>query len=164
MLSVLINQDSATRRRNVQEIETLFQRLKDGGGDEGRSFYTTRRVEYEWKEGRINNACKLIDETISKTKGIFSIHILRASIYLDKGNKTIAYEEIKAMKDMIARHSRSEGQTYLRALMEVEALYYSAIGQFDLAKNIYKNSKVFSELETSNFIKAVEYDQASKKR
>ena len=129
-----------------------------------RSFYETRRAEYEFKLGNISEAYRLIDDAAHKTPGIFSVHVLRAEIYLDHGNKTVAFDEIKKMRAIVYRVSGSERFSNLRSLLEVEASYYAAKADYDTAKDIYRRKGVFTEKEAEDAIKQIEYDQAYRGR
>jgi hypothetical protein len=72
LLSVLIK----SGKKNRSEISSLFERLKQVGEEEGHSFYTTRRAEYELKNGQVNEAARLIDEAAVKTPHIFNVKAL----------------------------------------------------------------------------------------
>jgi tetratricopeptide (TPR) repeat protein len=155
-----------TSRGNIkqdQEVAQLFERLKLVGEEEGRSFYTTRRAEYELKFGNVDDACKLIDGAVAKTPGIFNVHALRAQIYLDRGNKTIALDEVRVMRSMVFKDNSSDQLTNLRPLLEVEASYYAAVGDYEKAKEAYKRPEVFTSAEREAAIKRIEVEQAYKR-
>jgi tetratricopeptide (TPR) repeat protein len=147
LLSVLIKLRGQRRRQVEPEISVLFDRLQTVGDEGGRSFYATRRAEYEWRARRFPEACRLIDEAAKRTPGLFNVHALRAEIYLDRGNKIIAWDEIKRMEDLVYRNLESERHTNLRTLLEIEASYYASNGEFDKAKEKYQMSGIFSEEE-----------------
>jgi Flp pilus assembly protein TadD len=158
LLGVLINSHEPKKREAEREIAVLFERLANVGEEEGRSFYTTRRAEYEYKAGNLNQACKLVDEAAEKTPHIFNVHALRAEIYLNRGNKTVAFDEIGIMKNIVYRGS--ERRSNLRSLLESEALYYIATGEYAEAKRIYGTAGVFTKEETETAVKALEVDRA----
>jgi len=130
------------------------------GEEEGHSFYSTRRAEYEWRQGNLGEARQLIDEAVDKTGKIFRVHLLRAEIYMDIGNKTVVLEEIETMDRMISRPNYADGRSNLRTVLQMRAQYLSSIGKFDDAKDLYRNNRVFTNDETAAAIKAIEYDQA----
>jgi hypothetical protein len=164
LLSVLISCPSHKLRERELEIEHLFQKLKNVGEEEGRSFYTTRRAEYEFKHGSIHEARCLIDSAASKTSGIFHIHALRAEIYLEQGVKTVASAEIENMRRMVYRDSAGERRTNLRRLLEIEASYLAATGDYEAAKKIYGKRTVFTVEEAQAEISNIDYEQAMTRR
>jgi len=90
MLTILIKNSLS---ENKLEVESLFDRLKVVGDEEGHSFYTTRRAEYALRSGQPNEASKLIDEAKAKTPNNFGVRALLFEIYLDLGNKSVANDE-----------------------------------------------------------------------
>lgn len=159
LLSILLKKQGSNRAL-TSEISTLFEKLKNVGEEQGHSFYTTRRAEFEWKFGSVNEACKLIDSAVAKTPHIFNVRALRAEIYLDSGNKTIAWDEIKKLRDSVYRNQGNDRRSNLRQLLQLEASYYLANGNFNEAKEIYQTKDVFSRAETAQLVKSVETEQA----
>ncbi|MGB9366274.1 MAG: TIR domain-containing protein [Xanthobacteraceae bacterium] len=157
LLSILIK---GGKKSSEQEISLLFEKLKHVGEEEGHSFYTTRRAEYEAKKGNWSEASKLIDGAAQKTPNIVSVRVLRAEIYLEQGNKTIAWDEIKRMQSLVYREGSTERRSNLRLLLQFEATYYVSTGKFAEAKDIYKQKGVFTETESQNAIRAIEIEQA----
>lgn len=164
LLGVLISQPRSRLRQNEPEIAHLFDKLKDVGEEEGHSFYATRRAEYELKHGSIQEACRLIDIAVDKTPGIFRVHALRATIYLERGLKSVAAEEIEVMRRLVYRPAAGERRTNLRPLLEIEASYLGASGDYDGAKQIYAKRAVFTEDEAKVAIRAIDYERAMKKK
>jgi tetratricopeptide (TPR) repeat protein len=164
LLSVLIRSDRLRVKRAEPEIETLFERLKQAGEEHGRSFYATRRAEYELRWGSVDAACKLIDEAVRQSPGIFNVHALRAEIYLERGNNATAWEEIRKMHDIVYRNSSGERLTNLRPYLVLEASYKAATGDFNGAKEIYRNKDVFTEQEGSAAVRQIEIEQAYRRR
>jgi tetratricopeptide (TPR) repeat protein len=163
LLSILLkkrNKDTGL----ASEIATLFDKLENVGEEQGHSFYTTRRAEFEWKFGQVSEACKLIDSAALKTPHIFNVRALRSEIYLDSGNKAIAWDEIKKLQNNVYRESGGERRSNLRQLLQLEASYYLSIGKFNEAKEVYRTKNVFTEKETSDFVKSVETEQAFRKK
>jgi hypothetical protein len=151
-------------REREPEITRLFEKLEEVGEEEGRSFFTTRRAEYELRHANINEACQLIDSAASKTPGIFGIHALRAKIYLEAGVKTVASDEIESMRRVVYRDSAGERRSNLRPLLEIEASYLVATGDYNAAKEIYKRRTVFTDEEAQQEIRKIDYEQAMRKR
>lgn len=164
LLSVLIRSDRLRVKHAEPEIQTLFDRLKQAGEEHGRSFYATRRAEYELRWGSVDVACKLIDEAVRQSPGIFNVHALRAEIYLERGNNTIALEEIRKLQDMVYRNPSGERLTNLRPYLVLESSYKAATGDFDGAKDIYRNRDVFTEQEGSAEVRKLEIEQGYRHR
>lgn len=161
MLSVLIKRSVS---ENAQEIDSLFDRLKIVGDEEGHSFYTTRRAEHAMRSGQLGEAAKLIDEAKSKTPNNFGVHALRFEIYLDMGNKAVANDELNAMEAMIQRNSKGERQSNRRPLLEMKSRYLVSIGSFEDAKKLYRTGGVFTPAETQSAIKDIEVEQEFRRR
>jgi hypothetical protein len=164
LLSALIDCPPDKLHEREPEIEHLFQKLESVGEEEGRSFYTTRRAEYEFKHGNILEACRLIDSAASKTPGIFDIHALRAKIYLERGIKTVVSDELEKMRRVVYRDSAGERRANLRPLLEIEASYLAANGDYEAAKKIYGRREVFTEEEAQAEIRNIDYEQALRRR
>lgn len=160
LLSILIKLPPHRRNEAEAEILTLFETLKEAAKEGGRSFYETRRAEYEASIDNISEACKLIDDAVRKTPGIFHIHALRSEVYLERGNKSVALEEIKNMRRIVYSKAGGERLSNLRSLLEAEASYYCAQRNYDSAKTIYRKKGVFTESETLEAIKRIETEQA----
>jgi tetratricopeptide (TPR) repeat protein len=65
LLRVLMARQQQEHKNSDDEIALLFNRLEGVGEEEGRSFYTTRRAEFEF--GSLDEARKLIDNAVTKT-------------------------------------------------------------------------------------------------
>jgi Flp pilus assembly protein TadD len=163
LLSVLIRSDRARVEKAQSEIDGLFARLQ-AGEELGRSFYTTRRAEYELRWGSLDEACKLIDDAVTQSPTIFNVHALRAQIYLERGNHSIAHDELKKLYAMVYRDKTGERLTNLRAYLVLEASYYAATGDFRRAKAIYTNRNVFTEQEGLAETRKLETEEAYKRK
>lgn len=161
MLSILIKKGVT---ENKLEIESLFDRLKIVGDEEGHSFYTTRRAEYAMRSGQLSEASKLIDEAKTKTPNNFGVRSLRFEIYLDMGNKAVANDELNALEAMVQRNTTGERQSNWRPLLEMKAKYLASIGSFDEAKKLYRARGLFTPEEVQKAIKEIEVDQAFRRR
>jgi tetratricopeptide (TPR) repeat protein len=164
LLSVLIACPRNKLHEREPEIAHLFQKLESVGEEEGRSFYTTRRAEYEFKHGSILEACRLIDSAALKTPGIFDVHALRAKIYLERGIKTVASDEIEKMRRAVYHESAGERRTNLRPFLEIEASYLASCGDYKAAKEIYGKREVFTEEEAQVEIRNIDYEQALRRQ
>jgi Tfp pilus assembly protein PilF len=114
--------------------------------------------------GSVDVACKLIDEAVKQSPGIFNVHALRAEIYLERGNNTTALEEIRRLHNIVYRNPSGERLTNLRPYLVLEASYKAATGDFDGAKDIYRNRNVFTEQEGSAAVRQLEIEQAYRRR
>ena len=161
MLTILIKRGLT---ENKLEIESLFERLKNVGDEEGHSFYTTRRAEYALRQGQPSEASKLIDEAKVKTPNNFGVRALRFEIYLDLGNKSVANDELSALEAMVLRNTAGERQSNWRPLLEMKARYLTSIGSFEEAKKLYRTAGVFTPAETRNAIKDIEIEQSFRRR
>lgn len=99
LLTVLIRK--RTTGGKTSEIEDLFSVLERVGEEGGRSFYTTRRAEYEHLWGDNKTAASLIDQAVEKTPMIFEVRRLQTEIYLKAGNRSRADQGIQAMAKMM---------------------------------------------------------------
>jgi tetratricopeptide (TPR) repeat protein len=164
-LSVLIRSDRIKVQKGQLEIEELFARLQQAGEEHGRSFYTTRRAEYELRWGSVDAACKLIDEAARKSPRIFNVHALRAEAYLERGSHSIAHDELKKLHALVYREDKTgERFTNLKAYLVLEASYHAAIGDFQRAKEIYRNRNAFTEQEGAAAIRQLEIEETYKRR
>lgn len=161
MLSILIKRGVTENRL---EIESLFDRLKVVGDEEGHSFYTTRRAEYELRSGQLSEAGRLIDEAKNKTPSNFGVHALRFEIYLDMRNKAVAQDELKEMEEMVRRNTTGDRQSNSRPLLEMKAKYLASIGSFEEAKTLYRTKGVFTPEEMQKAIKEIEVEQSFRRR
>jgi tetratricopeptide (TPR) repeat protein len=164
MLSVLIVRNRGNYRLYEDEIDGLFERLRKSSDDGGKSFYATRRAEYKLARGEIVEACRMIDEAVQETPGIFDVHLLRAIIYLERGNISVVRGEIEVMENRIRQNTKAEGRSNLRHLLDLNAAVHVAVGEFDEARRIYENSRVYSPAEAARLTKEVDREQAYRTR
>ena len=82
LVSVLIRKYQDNKDRSRIEIEEMFDLLAQIGEEGGKSFYTTRRAEFEHLCGDNAEAMKLIDEAVRRTPGLFEPLRLQAEILL----------------------------------------------------------------------------------
>ena len=158
LLTVLIRKRGSAPKSS--EIEDLFAVLERVGGEDGRSFYATRRAEYEYLWGDNKSAAQFIEQAVSKTPAIFEVRRLQAEIYLKAGNRNRANEAIQAMTRMVGDHEVYDRRRNYRLFLETKAHYLTAFGQYDEAKNQYNELAYFTAEERSNGIKEIEKTQA----
>lgn len=161
MLSILIKRGVAENR---MEIESLFERFKYIGDEEGHSFYTTRCAEYALRSGRLDEARKLIDRAKEMTPGFFGVRELRFEIYLDVGNKAVALEELNALEALVTKSVAAERRANSRPFLEMKARYLSAIGSFKEAKQVYHTKGLFTPEEVERALKEIDMEQAYRRQ
>ena len=161
LISVLVRKHGRTSRHS-SEINTMFDALEVGDRDGGRSFYATRKAEFEhlWGDSRL--ALRLIEEATSKTPTIFEPHRLHAEILLKDCNKVKAREVIQMMNEMVNARDPNERRTNYRMYLQTYAHYLVSVDQYDEAKAIYDDAGVFTEKERKAAVKEVEMVQAYK--
>ncbi|MBP2147386.1 tetratricopeptide (TPR) repeat protein [Xanthobacter flavus] len=158
LLTILIRKSNSKTMSN--EMSDLFSKLERVGEENGRSFYTTRRAEFEHLRGDNNAAASLISIAASKTPTIFEVRRLQAEIFLKAGNKNKAYEALQAMDKMVHGNSISEGRSNYRFFLETKAHYLTDIGQFSEAKDLFEDTSYFSKAERDREIKNIEVAQS----
>lgn len=163
LLSVLINLPDQRQAGVREEIDYLFDRFNTIRDVESRSFYTTRRAEYALRQNNLAEAVKFIDEATRKTPNLFAVQELRARIYLERGNNVVAAESISNLQRMIDRNTSGERRTNIRPLLEIRSSYLAATGQFEEAKQLYRNKDIFTDSETATAIRKIEIEQAYRK-
>ncbi|MDG4898691.1 tetratricopeptide repeat protein [Mesorhizobium sp. WSM4976] len=159
LISVLIRRHGRSVKHST-EIEGLFQSLEKVGDEGGRSFYTTRRAEFEHLWGDNREALRLIDVAVRKTPRIFDVHRLRARILLKDGNKGEAWKKISKLKEIIDSHSTSERRANYRGYVEVLAEYLEATGRYKEAKELFRDDAAFTKAERDNKIKEIEISES----
>lgn len=163
LVSVLIKKhgDSA---KNMSEINDMFDKLEEVGEEEGRSFFTTRKAEFEHLWGDNKVALRLIENAIGKTPKIFDPRRLHAEILLKDGNKSKANEVIRILHDMVNLRNSNERRTNYRLYLDTYAHYLTEIGKYDEAKKVYKNRSIFTEEERQVAVRDIEIVQSYKTR
>lgn len=158
LISVLIRRHGKSAKHS-SEIQELFDALEDVGEEDGKSFYTTRKAEFEHLYGDNKVALELITETLGKTPHLFDAHKLHAEILLSLNNRIKAAETLDIMQRMVDGHNTSERQSHYRTYLKTRAAYLVEIGRFDEAKKLFDNSNVFTEDEKNSAIKDIEITQ-----
>lgn len=158
LISVLVRKHGRSAKHS-SEINALFDALEAVDREGGRSFFTTRRAEFEHLWGDNQLALRLIDEAVAKTPTIFEPRRLQAEIYLKDGNKLKAFETIQRMEAMVNARDPNERRTNYRLYLKTLARYYVEAGRYAEAKGIYDDAGVFTEAERQAAIKEVEMIQ-----
>jgi hypothetical protein len=68
------------------------------------------------------------------------------------------------MRRVVYRDSAGERRANLRPLLEIEASYLAANGDYEAAKKIYGRREVFTEEEAQAEIRNIDYEQALRRR
>jgi len=158
LLSVLIRKRGSVTHNS--EIDDLFTVLERVGEESGRSFYTTRRAEYEHLWGDNKQAAQLIEQAVSKTPTIFEVRRLQAEIYMKSGNKNRANEAIQTMARMVGDHEAYDRRWNYRLFLETKSHYLVETEQYEDAKKLYNDLAYFTADERSKAIKEIETAQA----
>ena len=146
LISVLVRRYGRSARHS-SEIDALFEALKKIGEEEGKSFFTTRRAEFEHIWGNNKIALKLIEEAVSRTPHIFEPRRLHVEILLKEGNRLKAYEVLRALGEQVNSRDPSERRSNYRSFLETSAHYLVEVGQYKEAKDLYGDASVFTEEE-----------------
>lgn len=163
LLSVLMQKHGIGSVHN-SEIEGLFEVLERVGESEGRSFYTTRRAEFEYITGDNGKALHFIKMAIEKTPTLFEPQRLYASILLKSGNKSKAFEVIEKMKNIVMYDEKFDRKFNYRSYLVSLSEYYSEVGKFLEAKKLFNDYNVFTSAERERFVKSLETTESYRKK
>lgn len=158
LLTVLIRK--RTVRAGTSEIEDLFAVLARVGEESGRSFYTTRRAEYEHLWGDNRKAASLIDQAVEKTPTIFEVRRLQAEIFLKAGNRSRADQAIQEMSKMMEDAKVYDRRSNYRLYLETKAHYFTETGQYSEAKEMFDDLAYFTLEERDKAVRDIEVTQA----
>lgn len=148
------------RFENRAELDDLFRVLEQVGEEGGRSFFTTRRAEFEHLWGDNREALRLIEKAVRRTPNLFEPRRLHAEILLKSGNKTKAYETISVMKEMVDSNDPEDRRKNYRQYLKTLAQYLVEVGQYKDAKKLFRKGPIFTEEERNKEIKNIEITQA----
>lgn len=164
LLAILIRKRNS--RERTSEMDDLFMVLEKVGEEDGRSFYTTRRAEYEHLLGDNKMAASLIDQAVEKTPMIFEVRRLEAEIYLRAGNRNRADQAIQAMSRMMDDRRVYDRRSNYRLFLETKAKFFEESGRYEDAKKMFSDSNYFTPDECDEAVKKIEITQAfsSKKK
>jgi tetratricopeptide (TPR) repeat protein len=155
LLSILIRKRGKAANGD-REVRDLFDILERVGEEDGRSFYTTRKAEFEYVSGNYSGAASFIRKAIEKTPTLFEPRRIYAEILLKQGNKSKALEVIDVMKNMVAERENSDRRTNYRLYLEVLSKYHLETGNFSEARAVFQDSTVFTQIEAAGFIKKID--------
>jgi len=158
LLTILIRKGNSGTA--TSEIDDLFSVLEKVGEEDGRSFYTTRRAEYEHRWGNNKRAAALIDQAVGKTPMIFEVRRLQAEIYLKAGNLNRAHQAIQAMTKMMEDIDVYDRRSNYRLFLETKAQYLVELSQFSDAKKLYDDPSYFTQEEREKAIRRIQIDQS----
>ena len=161
LISVLVRRYGRSAK-HYSEIDALFEALKKIGEEEGKSFFTTRRAEFEHIWGNNKIALKLIEEAVSRTPHIFEPRRLHVEILLKEGNRLKAYEVLRALGEQVNSRDPSERRSNYRSFLETSAHYLVEVGQYKEAKDLYGDASVFTEEERKKAVREIEIVQGYK--
>ncbi|SNB83255.1 MULTISPECIES: toll/interleukin-1 receptor domain-containing protein [unclassified Agrobacterium] len=162
-LAVLIRKHGRNAKR-VSEINEMFDVLEKVGEEGGKSFYTTRRAEFEHLWGSNKEALRLIELAIKKTPRLFEPQRIYAEILLKDGNKIRASSVIDGMREMVNARDVEDSRTNYRAYLVTYSHYLIEIGEWEQAKNVYEDINIFSDKEREAAIKEIEVTQGYSSR
>jgi tetratricopeptide (TPR) repeat protein len=163
LISTLIKKHGRSAK-NISEINDLFDILEKVGEEGGRSFFTTRKAEFEHLWGKNKEALRLIAQAVKKTETLFEPRRIMAEAYLKDGNKVKALETINVMREMVNARDPSERRSNYRLYLVTYAHYLTETGEYTEAKEIYEDQSVFTRGEREAAIRDIEIVQAFKTR
>ncbi len=159
LLAVLVKKHGRNSKR-VTEINDMFDVLSKVGEEGGKSFYTTRRAEFEHLWGNNKEALRLIDIAIAKTPNLFEPQRIYAEILLKEGNKSRALTVLEGMREMVSARGHDDSRTNYRAYLVTYAHYLIEIGEWTQAKSIYDDEAIFTSHERMEAVKEIEVTQS----
>ncbi|MEJ0067034.1 MAG: hypothetical protein WDM85_17795 [Caulobacteraceae bacterium] len=148
LLAVLIRKHGK-ESRGLSEINELFDALDVDDRESGRSFFTTRKAEFEYLWGDNKKALSLVEQAIRRTPRIFEPRRLYVRILLKSGNKTKAEEQLDVMRDIVNARDPNERRSNYRPYLETQAAYLVEVGRYDEAKAVFNDPAVFDSSRTS---------------
>lgn len=163
LISVLIRKHGRNSK-DIVEISDMFDILERVGEEGGKSFYTTRRAEFELICGITRNARKFVEKAIGRTPRIFEPHRIYAEILLKEGNKTKARDELNLMREMVNSRDPNERKSNFRAYLQTYAKYLTEVGQFKEAKEVFQDGSIFTDEEQANAVRDIEIFQSYTKK
>lgn len=161
LISVLVRKHGRNSKY-LSEINELFDMLEKVGETDGRSFFTTRKAEFEHLWGNNKEALNLIQVAIKKTPTIFEPRRLYAEILLKDGNKAKALEAINTMQEIVNARDPDERRTNYRLFLITYSHYYVEVGMWKEAKDLFDDQGVFTEEERSAAVREIEIAQSFK--
>jgi len=161
LVAVLVKKFDGKTENRV-ELDDLIRVLEEVGEEGGRSFFTTRRAEFEHLWGDNNEALRLIEKATRRTPNLFEPRRLHAEVLLKSGNKAKAYETICIMKEMVDSNNPDDRRKNYRQYLKTLAYYLVEVGQYKEAKKLFRKGPIFTEEERNVEIRNIEIAQAYK--
>ncbi|MYD98227.1 MAG: hypothetical protein F4X98_12710 [Gammaproteobacteria bacterium] len=155
LVSVLIRRTRESGNRDNVELDDMFRLLEQVGEEGGRSFYTTRRAEFEHLCGDNEKATELIEKAVEMTPGLFEPRRLHAEILLKAGNLVKARDVMSTMETMVNSRSPDDGRGNLRQYLQTKAHYLTEMGRYTEAKSVFSNNRVFTKEEREAEVREV---------
>ena len=163
LISVLIRRHGKDAR-HVSELDDLFAVLEAVGEEGGKSFFSTRRAEFEHLWGSNKTALGLITKAVERTPSLFEPRRLQAEILLKDHQPSKAYDVIQSMHVMVNSRKPGERRSNYRPYLETLSHYYQEVGNFPEAKAIYKDGEMFSDEERKLAVKEIEIVESYQKK
>jgi tetratricopeptide (TPR) repeat protein len=137
---------------NDPEVIELLDKLERLDEEEGRSFHSTRMAEIEYLYGDNKKAITLIKTALQKTPRLFAPLSLHSKILLKDGNPSRAKDQINIARSVVFDKSGFDLKANHRPLLQLEADYFIAIGEFPKALELYRSSKFFSGTDIATLV------------
>ena len=163
LISVLIRKHGRDTKF-MSEINNIFDALEKVGEEGGRSFFTTRKAEFEHLWGNNKEALRLIENAVNKTPTLFEPRRIQAEALLKDGNKAKALEVINVMREMVNSRDPKERRSNYRAYLETHAHYLTEVGRYAEAKDVYDDQSTFTDKERQAAVRSIEIVQGFKAR
>ena len=162
MLIAILIRKFGSDKNTLAEINELFSRLEKVGEESGRSFFSTRKAEFEhlWGDNKI--ALKLIQEAVQKTPRIFEPQRLYAEILIKEGQLARANDVLRKMRDMVDVRDPNERKSNYGLYLKTRVIYLTEVGAFDEAKKMINDQNVFTRDEIENEIRRIDVVQGFK--
>ena len=117
----------------MEDIEHLLGKLEMVGDKGGRSFYTTRRAEFELRYGDNKKALLLIEEAVRKTPRLFEPRRLKAEILMKARDMPGVWQVLRQMREMVGSGDPNQRRTNYRTYLEIRACYLTETGAYEAA-------------------------------
>ena len=151
--------------RYKTELEEMFGLLEQVGEEGGRSFFTTRRAEFEHLWGDNREAERLIERAVKRTPSLFEPRRIHANILLKAGNIVKAKNVIDDMKRMVeSRRPNDERRSNYRLYLETWARYLTEVGQYEEARQVFEDRRVFTEEEAEREVRDIKIAEGYRSR
>ena len=110
--------------------------------------------------GNDTEALRLVERAVEKTPTLFEPHRLNAEILLKLGNKVKASEVLGIMREMVNSMKPNDRRRNYRQYLETYAHYLTELKQFQEAKKVFHDQRVFTLEESEREIRDIDILQA----